>query len=144
MAFLLMIPIWVYTDLLTFLSASPASLPPTKELSTAAHCHFVPTNFFLNSIFHFAKDILAFVILSSTSPVTYSIASLFNHIAIICIAIIWFQQNLHLVQALGIALTFIGLWMYNWAKVMDVENVRLRRTQPNQNRKGEVNRVEQA
>ena len=76
--------------------------------------------FFFNGIFHFGQNIIAFVILSSTSPVTYSIASLFKRVAVICMAIVWFNQTVHMAQALGIVLTFVGLWMYNNAKA-DVE-----------------------
>lgn len=116
MAFILMIPIWTYYDVPIFLSASPSSLHPTKGHTTAAHPNSVPTNFFLNGTVHFTQSILAFIILSSTSPVTYSIASLIKRVAVICIAIAWFKQRVHPIQGLGIVLTFLGLWMYNSAK----------------------------
>jgi len=82
--------------------------------------HSVTYYFFLNGAVHFAQNIIAFVILSSTSPVTYSIASLVKRVAVICIAIVWFNQTVHPLQAIGIALTFTGLYMYNNAKA-DVE-----------------------
>jgi solute carrier family 35 protein E1 len=116
MALVLMVPIWIYSDLPVFLSASPSHLHPTKGHTTAAHPQSVPTNFFLNGIVHFAQSILAFILLSSTSPVTYSIASLIKRVTVICIAIMWFKQRVHFVQAVGIVLTFFGLWMYNSAK----------------------------
>ena len=47
------------------------------------------------------------------SPVTYSIASLVKRVAVICAAFLWFSQRVHLVQALGISMTFGGLYMYN-------------------------------
>jgi solute carrier family 35 protein E1 len=74
----------------------------------------------MNGTVHFAQNIIAFVILSSTSPVTYSIASLIKRVAVICIAIVWFNQTVHPIQALGIVMTFTGLYMYNNAKA-DVE-----------------------
>jgi len=115
-AFILMSPIWMYYDLPIFLSASPSPVHPTKGYySTTARHRSVPANFLLNGTVHFAQSILAFVLLSSTSPVTYSIASLIKRVAVICIAIMWFQQNVHAVQAFGITLTFVGLWMYNSA-----------------------------
>jgi len=70
----------------------------------------------MNGAVHYAQNIIAFIILSTTSPVTYSIASLIKRVAVICIAIAWFNQNVHPVQGLGIVLTFLGLWMYNSAK----------------------------
>jgi solute carrier family 35 protein E1 len=72
---------------------------------------------FLNGIVHFAQNIIAFIILASVSPVTYSIASLSKRVAVICIALVWFDQLVHPLQGMGIGLTFLlGLWMYNNAK----------------------------
>ena len=70
----------------------------------------------MNGTVHFAQNLIAFIILASTSPVTYSIASLIKRVAVICIAIVWFNQTVHPVQALGIAMTVGGLYMYNTAK----------------------------
>jgi len=121
MAFLLMIPIWIYCDLFTFLEAQlnrSHLLHPDPGHSIP---HSVTYYLFMNGTVHFAQNIIAFILLSSTSPVTYSIASLTKRVAVICIAIIWFNQNVHLIQAFGIALTFFGLYMYNEAKG-DVSN----------------------
>lgn len=116
MAFILMIPIWLYYDFPVFLSGS-ANVSPHKGKAPA---HSVTFYFFMNGTVHYAQNIIAFVILSSTSPVTYSIASLIKRVAVICIAIVWFNQAVHPVQALGICMTFAGLYMYNNAKA-DVE-----------------------
>ena len=107
MAFVLMVPVWMYSDVPRLLLPQPAG--PSVTLY-----------FFINGTVHFAQNFLAFAILSSTSPVTYSIASLVKRIAVICLAIIWFKQAVHPIQAVGIGLTGIGLWMYNNAK-RDVE-----------------------
>ncbi|KAJ7656283.1 triose-phosphate transporter family-domain-containing protein [Mycena polygramma] len=116
MAFLLMIPIWVYYDLPRLLS-----LPtPAAATTEAAPAHSVWYYFFMNGTVHFAQNLIAFVILASTSPVTYSIASLIKRVWVICIAIVWFAQPIHPVQGAGILLTFGGLYMYNNAK-SDVE-----------------------
>lgn len=113
MAFLLMIPMWLYYDL-------PAFLTPTTLIAHPSRGHTVPHSvayyFFMNGTVHFAQNIIAFIILSSTSPVTYSIASLIKRVAVICIAIVWFNQSVHPVQGFGIAMAFLGLWMYNSAK----------------------------
>ena len=114
MAFLLMVPIWVFTDLPVFLAAQPGHV--THPAHEHASTHSVAYNLFLNGIVHFAQNIIAFIILQSVSPVTYSIASLFKRVAVICIALIWFNQHVHLLQGMGIGLTFLGLWMYNNAK----------------------------
>jgi solute carrier family 35, member E1 len=120
MAFVLMIPLWVYYDLPLFIFATsnPAHVTHPKEGHSTPHS--VAYYFFMNGTVHFAQNIIAFVILSSTSPVTYSIASLIKRVAVICIAIVWFNQSVHPIQALGIAMTFTGLYMYNNAK-SDVE-----------------------
>jgi len=113
MAFLLMVPIWLYYDLPVFLSSSDHITHPSHGHSNP---HSVTYYFIMNGTVHFAQNIIAFVILSSTSPVTYSIASLIKRVAVICIAIVWFNQSVHPIQAFGILLTFAGLYMYNNAK----------------------------
>ena len=113
MAFLLMIPVWMFYDLPLFLSGATTTAIPTKDEPPP---HSVIYYFFINGTVHFAQNIIAFVILSSTAPVTYSIASLIKRVAVICIAIVWFKQSVHPIQALGIGMTFAGLYMYNNAK----------------------------
>ena len=115
MAFVLMIPIWMYYDLPLFLAGAhhtKAAVASGKPPPT----HSVAYYFFMNGTVHYAQNIIAFVILSSTSPVTYSIASLIKRVAVICIAIVWFKQTVHPIQAFGICMTFTGLYMYNNAK----------------------------
>jgi solute carrier family 35 protein E1 len=113
MAFLLMVPIWAFTDLPLLMAAEPIHIthPPRGHVTQS-----VTYNVFLNGIVHFAQNIIAFIILASVSPVTYSIASLFKRVAVICIALVWFNQHVHPLQGAGIGLTFLGLWMYNNAK----------------------------
>ncbi|KAF9006035.1 triose-phosphate transporter family-domain-containing protein [Cyathus striatus] len=116
MAFLLMIPIWMYYDLPLFLAARSNPDHIIHPIHGHAVPHSVTYYFFMNGTVHFAQNIIAFIILSSTSPVTYSIASLIKRVAVICIAIVWFNQSVHPVQAFGIVMTFTGLYMYNNAK----------------------------
>lgn len=116
MAFLLMIPIWLATDLPAFLSASSDPTHVAHPSHAREATHGVPLYLFMNGTVHFAQNIIAFIILASVSPVTYSIASLFKRVAVICIALVWFAQTLHTVQMAGIGLTFFGLWLYHGAK----------------------------
>lgn len=120
MAFVLMIPIWVYCDLPLLLSSASNPNIVTHPAHGHATPHSVTYYFFMNGTVHFAQNIIAFVILSSTSPVTYSIASLIKRVVVICIAIVWFNQTIHPIQSFGIGMTFFGLYMYNNAK-SDVE-----------------------
>lgn len=120
LAFLLMVPIWMYYDFGHLWRRWHDDSLVNSSDPAKAPAHGVLYYFFLNGTVHWAQNIIAFAILGSTSPVTYSIASLIKRVAVICIAIVWFSQSVHPIQALGIMLTFLGLWMYNQAK-SDVE-----------------------
>ncbi|KAF8323505.1 triose-phosphate transporter family-domain-containing protein [Cantharellus anzutake] len=114
-AFLLMIPVWVSSDFGPLMSLwSTTGVRDSRSIANSGK--IVILNFFLNGVVHWGQNLIAFAVLSSTSPVTYSIASLIKRIAVICIAIIWFNQHIHPVQGIGIILAFVGLWMYNNAK----------------------------
>ncbi|THH27743.1 hypothetical protein EUX98_g6448, partial [Antrodiella citrinella] len=117
MAFLLMVPIWMYTDLPVFLAESSYVHHPSHgSEATESLTLSIAWNFFLNGTVHFGQNVLAFVLLAQTSPVTYSIASLVKRVAVICCAILWFNQRVYGVQGFGIALTFVGLYVYHGAK----------------------------
>lgn len=118
-AFVLMIPMWIYSDLPILISGTAHPEYDLPNIDRAAS-HSILYYFFMNGTVHFAQNIIAFIILSSTSPVTYSIASLIKRVVVICMAIVWFQQSIHPVQGIGILMTFIGLYMYNESKA-DVE-----------------------
>lgn len=141
MAFALMIPIWCFTDLPLLAADSVHVTHPTRGHEAS---HSIPYYFFMNGTVHFAQNIIAFVILSSTSPVTYSIASLIKRVAVICIAIVWFNQNVHPMQGLGIGMTFLGLYMYNTAK-SDVERGenKMRRVEATRDMMLPINRTEE-
>lgn len=108
MAFLIMVPIWAWTDLPKLLASSSNHAAPPPA-------HSILSYFIANGTVHFFQNVLAFVILARTSPVTYSIASLIKRVAVICAAVVWFSQRVHPVQAFGICLTFGGLYLYNRA-----------------------------
>lgn len=98
LAFLFMVPLWFYSDLLPIITESRvrASMVPRPPPRTAHILYYL----FLNGTSHFLQNVLAFNILSSTSPVTYSIASLIKRIFVIVMAIVWFRQKVHLIQGL--------------------------------------------
>ena len=113
LAFLLTFPIWLWTDALPLYSA-PLSLTTHKSTApSASSSMYLPLEFVFNGIFHFAQNILAFILLSMTSPVTYSVASLIKRVFVIVMAIVWFGNKTTPVQAAGIALTFLGLYLYD-------------------------------
>jgi solute carrier family 35 protein E1 len=114
MAFLLTSPIWFWSEGLTlmfdFLSSGTVDL--TEKKGSFDHGRLA-LEFIFNGTFHFGQNIIAFVLLSMVSPVTYSVASLIKRVFVVVIAIIWFQNPTTKIQGLGIALTFFGLYLYD-------------------------------
>ncbi|KAF9218626.1 TPT-domain-containing protein [Gyrodon lividus] len=143
-AFVLMIPIWSFTDLPRLLAVLDDPTHVVHPNHDHTSIHSLSYYFIMNGTVHFAQNIIAFVILSSTSPVTYSIASLIKRVWVICMAILWFNQSVHPIQGLGIGLTFVGLYMYNTAK-SDVEQgeSKMRRVEATRDMMLPSNRVEE-
>lgn len=105
---------WEHTDP----SIPPSSsIPPLNPTDTSSHAQRIASLLLSNGIVHFSQNLLAFSVLGLTSPVTYSIASLFKRVFVICFAILWFGQTVTRLQWAGIVLTFIGLYLYNDSKV---------------------------
>ncbi|KAI2463573.1 TPT-domain-containing protein [Annulohypoxylon bovei var. microspora] len=114
LAFLLTSPIWfwsegvglirdVYHDGSVDLSTHPNSFDHGR----------LTLEFLFNGTFHFGQNILAFILLSLVSPVTYSVASLIKRVWVIMVAILWFRNPTTPIQAVGIGLTFFGLYLYD-------------------------------
>ncbi|KAI8615098.1 triose-phosphate transporter family-domain-containing protein [Chytriomyces sp. MP71] len=76
--------------------------------------------FLVNGVTHFAQAAFSFTVLSQvSSPVTFSIASLFKRIIVIVASIVYFGEakGVGSLQGIGLVLTFLGLWMYDRAKM---------------------------
>ncbi|ORY64210.1 triose-phosphate transporter [Pseudomassariella vexata] len=114
MAFVLTVPIWFWSDGLGLLRDmySDGSLDLTGNPNTMGHGRLF-LEFLFNGTFHFGQNILAFILLSLVSPVTYSVASLIKRVFVIVVAIVWFRNTTTRIQAVGIALTFVGLYLYD-------------------------------
>lgn len=109
LAFFLTVPIWLWTDGIPWsVSFHPKPFYPRHKSDI-----YLPLEFLFNGVFHFAQNILAFVLLSLVSPVTYSVASLIKRVFVIVVAIVWFGSTTTPLQAFGIALTFLGLYLYD-------------------------------
>lgn len=113
-AFILTLPIWLFSEgywlISDFMHDGIISLSGKKgSLDHGA----LFLEFVFNGTSHFAQNILAFVLLSMISPVSYSVASLVKRVFVIVVAIVWFGSSTTPVQALGIALTFLGLYLYD-------------------------------
>lgn len=114
MAFILTMPIWFWTEGISLLGdlLHDGSIDLSTKPGSMDHGRLT-MEFIFNGIFHFGQNILAFVLLSMVSPVTYSVASLIKRVFVIVIAILWFRSPTTPIQAVGIALTFLGLYLYD-------------------------------
>ncbi|KAE8238237.1 hypothetical protein A4X06_0g8921, partial [Tilletia controversa] len=124
---LLLLPSFVLQDVPRMLrgrDSDPAGLP-----SQAFNLIYLLT---VNGLSHFAEMVLVFSVLSLVSPVTYSIANLFKRVFVIIVAIIWFGQAVTLLQWIGIAFTFGGLYLYNDSKPGKVDEQIQRRERQQQ------------
>ncbi len=114
LAFLLTSPIWFWSEGVGLIRdfVRDGSVDLSAKPNTFDHGRLT-LEFLFNGTFHFGQNILAFVLLSLVSPVTYSVASLIKRVWVIVVAILWFGNPTTPVQAVGIALTFVGLYLYD-------------------------------
>ena len=114
LAFLLTFPLWLWVDGLPLIADiyTLGSISLSNKPHTLDHGR-LSLEFLFNGAFHFGQNIIAFVLLSMVSPVTYSVASLIKRVFVIVISIIWFRSPTTRIQAAGIALTFLGLYLYD-------------------------------
>ncbi|KAL1883043.1 hypothetical protein VTK73DRAFT_118 [Phialemonium thermophilum] len=114
LAFIITVPIWFWTEGVDLIGDFlwNGSVDLTETPNSVDHGRLM-LEFIFNGTFHFGQNILAFILLSMVSPVTYSVASLIKRVFVVVIAIIWFRSPTTRVQAIGIALTFLGLYLYD-------------------------------
>lgn len=114
MAFLLNLPYWFLGEGMAMLRDfyTSGAVELTNKHGSFDHGRLA-LEFIFNGGFHFGQNIMAFVLLSAISPVTYSVASLIKRVFVIVAAIVWFGQKTTNVQAAGIGLTFLGLYLYD-------------------------------
>jgi solute carrier family 35, member E1 len=125
LAFLLTLPIWFVTEGYSLISDifSNGAISLTEKKNSLDHGALF-LEFVFNGVSHFAQNILAFVILSMVSPVSYSVASLIKRVFVIVVAIIWFGSATTSTQAVGICLTCLGLYLYDRTSHDDVADQR--------------------
>lgn len=114
LAFLATAPIWFWSEGIGILGdfLYDGSVDLEQHPESFGHGRLF-VEFVFNGIFHFGQNIMAFVLLSMVSPVTYSVASLIKRVFVIVVAILWFRNPTTNAQAVGIALTFFGLYLYD-------------------------------
>lgn len=113
-AFMFSAPFWLYTEGWTIIQDywSDGDVELLAKQGALDHGPLV-LEFVFNGIFHFAQNIMAFILLSMMSPVSYSVASLIKRVWVIVIAVIWFRSSTTRIQMVGIALTCFGLYLYD-------------------------------
>ena len=114
LAFILTLPIWLVAEGYSLFSdlMQDGAISLTNKAGSLDHGALF-LEFVFNGVSHFAQNILAFVLLSMVSPVSYSVASLIKRVFVIVVAIVWFGNSTTPVQGFGIALTFLGLYLYD-------------------------------
>ncbi|KAF7593151.1 suppressor of loss of ypt1 [Aspergillus hancockii] len=114
LAFILTLPIWIVCEGYPLLSdiMRDGSISLSGKQGSLDHGALF-LEFVFNGVSHFAQNILAFILLSMISPVSYSVASLVKRVFVIVVAVVWFGNSTTALQAFGIALTFIGLYLYD-------------------------------
>ncbi|KAF5027041.1 hypothetical protein F66182_849 [Fusarium sp. NRRL 66182] len=117
MAFVLTLPIWLWSEGFALLKNlyQEGSIDLNEHPNSMDHGRLT-LEFVFNGVFHFGQNILAFVLLSIVSPVTYSVASLIKRVFVIVMALVWFRSPTTPLQGVGIALTFLGLYLYDRTK----------------------------
>ena len=113
-AFLLTAPVWLLSEGFSIIGDiwRDGAVDLSDKRGALDH-GALSLEFFFNGIFHFGQNIMAFVLLSMLSPVSYSVASLIKRVWVIVVAIIWFRNPTTPIQAFGVALTFFGLYLYD-------------------------------
>lgn len=119
-AFLFTAPVWLFTEGVGLLTdvLDDGTVDLTKKHGALDHGALV-LEFIFNGISHFGQNIMAFVLLSIMSPVSYSVASLIKRVWVIALAVIWFRGSTTPIQAFGIALTCLGLYLYDRTSMED-------------------------
>ncbi|RMZ80311.1 hypothetical protein DV738_g2888, partial [Chaetothyriales sp. CBS 135597] len=119
-AFMLSAPVWLYTEgfaiMEDFWKDGAVNLSAKKGAMDHGELVF---EFIFNGLTHFFQNILAFVLLSMMSPVSYSVASLIKRVWVIAVAVIWFRSSTTGLQLAGIVLTLIGLYLYDRTSMED-------------------------
>jgi len=114
LAFLCTAPLWLFSEGFTIIGdiLHDASIDLSNRPGTLDHSSLA-LEYIFNGTFHFGQNLVAFILLSMISPVTYSVASLMKRVFVILFAIVWFGQSMSSVQGMGFVLTFLGLYLYD-------------------------------
>lgn len=120
-------PVWLYTEGFSIMGDfwKDGAVDLTAKKGALDHGRLV-LEYIFNGIFHFLQNIMAFILLSMLSPVSYSVASLIKRVWVIGIAVIWFRSSTTKFQLAGIGLTMFGLYLYDRTSMEDAAERRTR------------------
>ncbi|PNS14467.1 hypothetical protein CAC42_3753 [Sphaceloma murrayae] len=127
LALLFTLPLWFWSEGLGLIADffADASVELSGRPGSLDHGRLA-LEFVFNGTFHFTQSLVAFVLLGLVSPVTYSVASLIKRVFVIVFAVLWFGNTLTGTQASGIALTIVGLYLYDRISDADKADRKLR------------------
>ncbi|KIW18296.1 hypothetical protein PV08_02584 [Exophiala spinifera] len=119
-AFLLSAPVWIYTEGFELIEElwKDGFIGLSTKRNALDHGGLM-LEFIFNGVSHFFQNIMAFVLLSMLSPVSYSVASLIKRVWVIVLAVVWFRSSTTSMQAVGILLTCVGLYLYDRTSMED-------------------------
>jgi len=113
-AFMFTAPVWLYTEGFEIVQElwKNGTIDLTSKRGALDH-GALTLEFIFNGVFHFLQNIMAFILLSMLSPVSYSVASLIKRVWVIIVAVAWFRSATTTSQIMGVILTCIGLYLYD-------------------------------
>ncbi|KAF2840270.1 TPT-domain-containing protein [Patellaria atrata CBS 101060] len=114
LAFVFTAPLWLWSEGFGLMAdfLHDASIDLSNRPGSLDHGRLA-LEYVFNGTFHFGQNLVAFILLSMVSPVTYSVASLIKRVFVIAFAIVWYGNNMTHIQAVGFVLTFFGLYLYD-------------------------------
>jgi solute carrier family 35, member E1 len=119
-AFLFSAPVWFYAEGAAIIGdlLKDGAVDLSTRKGALDHGELA-LEYLLNGLFHFFQNIMAFILLSLMSPVSYSVASLIKRVWVIVVAVVWFRSSTTRLQVVGIGLTCVGLYLYDRTSMED-------------------------
>jgi multidrug transporter EmrE-like cation transporter len=110
-SFVMMIPIWLLYDLPHIYAIENLKL------------HKLSTLLLFDGLTQFGQNIAAFTFMTKVTPLTYTVFNTFKRTFVIITSILYFGNSVNILNVLGIALTTVGVGLYNKAK-LDLRTVK--------------------
>eukprot|EP00002_Diphylleia_rotans_P015064 TRINITY_DN2916_c0_g1_i3.p1 TRINITY_DN2916_c0_g1~~TRINITY_DN2916_c0_g1_i3.p1 ORF type:complete len:446 (+),score=80.71 TRINITY_DN2916_c0_g1_i3:85-1422(+) len=119
-AFLCVLPIWLLLEANQF---KEIMFPTEQRFKTdpltgvvSPITHPAWTLLFINTLAYYGQNILAFVVMSWVAPLTYSVAGTLKRIFVIIASVVYFGNQISILNGMGIAMSIFGAFYYNQVK----------------------------